>query len=52
MLFKDLSFVDIGRNVIIIAETEIPGLMALRKKFSSKRPLEDVRIAGSHHMTI
>ncbi len=51
-IVKDLSLAEFGRKEILIAETEMPGLMALRKEFSSKRPLEGARIAGSLHMTI
>lgn len=41
-----------GREEIKIAETEMPGLMALRKEFGKSKPLKDVRIAGCLHMTI
>ena len=51
-IVKDLSLVEFGRKEILIAETEMPGLMALRKEFAGKRPLEGARIAGSLHMTI
>jgi adenosylhomocysteinase len=49
---KDISLADWGRKEIAIAETEMPGLMALRKEFAGKRPLKGARIAGSLHMTI
>ena len=49
---KDLSLAERGRKEIEIAETEMPGLMAVRKEFGSKQPLKGARIAGSLHMTI
>ncbi len=49
---KDLSLADWGRKEIEIAEREMPGLMALREKFSGLRPLKGARITGSLHMTI
>ena len=49
---KDLSQAEFGRKEIMIAETEMPGLMALRKQYSGQKPLEGARIAGSLHMTI
>ncbi len=48
----DLSLADWGRKEIAIAETEMPGLMALRKEFGSSQPLKGARIAGCLHMTI
>src|SRR4029077_1399273 len=48
----DLSLADWGRKEIAIAETEMPGLMAIREEFSLGRPLAGARIAGSLHMTI
>lgn len=48
----DLSLAQFGRKEIEIAENEMPGLMSIRKKFSSELPLKDVRITGSLHMTI
>ncbi|MDP1574518.1 MAG: adenosylhomocysteinase [Coxiellaceae bacterium] len=48
----DLALADWGRKEIIIAETEMPGLMALRKEFGAKKPLKGARIAGCLHMTI
>ena len=48
----DISLADWGRKEIIIAETEMPGLMALRKEFAGKAPLKGARIAGCLHMTI
>jgi adenosylhomocysteinase len=49
---KDLNLADWGRKEIEIAEHEMPGLMAIREKYSSKKPLKGVRITGSLHMTI
>ena len=48
----DISLADWGRREISIAESEMPGLMALREEFGSSRPLEGARIAGCLHMTI
>jgi len=48
----DLSLADWGRKEIRIAETEMPGLMALREEFGKKKPLKGARISGSLHMTI
>ena len=48
----DLSLADWGRKEIAIAETEMPGLMALRDEYAGKKPLEGARIAGCLHMTI
>ena len=48
----DLSLADWGRKEISIAEQEMPGLMAIRRKYSSEKPLAGVRITGSLHMTI
>jgi adenosylhomocysteinase len=49
---KDLSLAEWGRKEIEIAETEMPGLMAVRKEFGASKPLKGARIAGSLHMTI
>jgi adenosylhomocysteinase len=51
-LVADLSLADFGRKEIAIAETEMPGLMALRDKYGPNQPLKGARIAGSLHMTI
>jgi len=51
-MVADLSLSDFGRKEIEIAEYEMPGLMAIREKYSSERPLDGVRITGSLHMTI
>ncbi|HEY1719671.1 MAG TPA: adenosylhomocysteinase [Magnetospirillaceae bacterium] len=48
----DMSLADWGRKEIEIAETEMPGLMALRAEFGAKKPLKGARISGSLHMTI
>jgi adenosylhomocysteinase len=48
----DMGLADWGRKEINIAETEMPGLMAIREKYSSKKPLKGTRIAGCLHMTI
>jgi adenosylhomocysteinase len=48
----DISQADFGRKEIAIAETEMPGLMALREEFGAQQPLKGTRIAGSLHMTI
>jgi adenosylhomocysteinase len=49
---KDPGLADWGRKEIKIAETEMPGLMAIRREFASTQPLRGARIAGSLHMTI
>ena len=48
----DLSLAEWGRKELAIAETEMPGLMALREKYGKEKPLTGARIAGSLHMTI
>src|SRR3954466_4610482 len=48
----DIGLADWGRKEISIAETEMPGLMALREEFGQKKPLKGARIAGCLHMTI
>jgi adenosylhomocysteinase len=48
----DISLADFGRKEIAIAETEMPGLMALREEFAGQKPLDGVRLAGCLHMTI
>ncbi len=48
----DISLADWGRKEIRIAETEMPGLMAVREKYAAEQPLRGARIAGSLHMTI
>ena len=49
---KDISLADFGRKEIEIAEKEMPGLMAVRRKYAGKKPLQGARITGSLHMTI
>ncbi|MDB4821333.1 adenosylhomocysteinase [Candidatus Pelagibacter sp.] len=49
---KDISLADFGRKEISIAESEMPGLMALREEYSGKLPLKGARILGCLHMTI
>ena len=48
----DLALADWGRKEIAIAETEMPGLMAIREEFKSQQPLRGARVCGSLHMTI
>src|SRR5512133_2163169 len=48
----DIGLADWGRKEIRIAETEMPGLMALRAEFGASQPLKGARITGSLHMTI
>ncbi|MEM9754886.1 MAG: adenosylhomocysteinase [Pseudomonadota bacterium] len=49
---KDIALAEFGRKELAIAETEMPGLMALREEFGASQPLKGARIAGSLHMTI
>lgn len=49
---KDISLAEFGRKEIDIAEKEMPGLMAVRKKYAGQKPLKGARISGSLHMTI
>ena len=49
---KDIGLADFGRKELDIAETEMPGLMALRAEFGESKPLKGAKIAGSLHMTI
>ncbi len=51
-IVKDISLADYGNKEIAIAETEMPGLMAVRAEFGKEQPLKGARIAGSLHMTI
>src|SRR3970040_117289 len=48
----DLRQAEFGRKEIAIAETEMPGLMALREEYKGRQPLKGARVAGSLHMTI
>ncbi|MFZ8946165.1 MAG: adenosylhomocysteinase, partial [Paracoccaceae bacterium] len=49
---KDIGLAEFGRRELDIAETEMPGLMALRAEYGDKKPLSGARIVGSLHMTI
>ncbi len=49
---KDMSLADFGRREIMLAENEMPGLMALREKYGKSKPLTGARIAGCLHMTV
>ncbi|MCJ2534011.1 MAG: adenosylhomocysteinase, partial [Candidatus Thermoplasmatota archaeon] len=49
---KDIGLADFGRKELDIAEKEMPGLMAVRKKYGPQKPLEGARIMGSLHMTV
>jgi adenosylhomocysteinase len=49
---KDLSLAEWGRKEILLAEQEMPGLMALREQFAGRKPLQGQRVTGSLHMTI
>ncbi|MDF3607302.1 adenosylhomocysteinase [Paracoccus sp. DMF-8] len=51
-IIRDISLADFGRKELDIAETEMPGLMALRAEYDQARPLSGARIAGSLHMTV
>ncbi len=51
-IIKDISLAEFGRKEIAIAETEMPGLMALRAEYGESQPLSGARIVGSLHMTI
>ena len=51
-IVKEISLAEFGRRELDIAETEMPGLMALRKEYGSSKPLKGSRIVGSLHMTI
>ncbi len=51
-IVRDINLADYGRKELDIAETEMPGLMALREEYGNKKPLKGARIAGSLHMTI
>jgi adenosylhomocysteinase len=49
---KDMSLAELGRKEIVLAENEMPGLMALREKYGKTKPLTGARIAGCLHMTV
>ncbi len=48
----DLSLAEFGRKEIILAEHEMPGLMAMRKEYGNSKPLSGAKITGSLHMTV
>lgn len=52
MIKADMSLADFGRKEMILAENEMPGLMAIRNKYGASKPLKGARIAGCLHMTI
>ena len=49
---KDISLAEFGRKEISIAESEMPGLMALREEYGTQKPLKGAKIIGCLHMTI
>ena len=49
---RDIGLAEWGRKEIAIAETEMPGLMAVREEYAAKKPLKGARVTGSLHMTI
>ena len=51
-MVKDIKLSDFGRKEILIAETEMPGLLSLREEFGKTKPLSGAKIAGCLHMTI
>ena len=51
-VIADIGLADWGRKEIRIAETEMPGLMAIREEYAARQPLKGARITGSLHMTI
>ena len=51
-IVADLGLADWGRKELSIAETEMPGLMALRDEFGISKPLKGARVAGCLHMTV
>ena len=51
-IVKEISLADFGRREMDIAETEMPGLIALREEYGASKPLKGARIVGSLHMTI
>ena len=51
-IVKDINLAEFGRRELDIAETEMPGLMALRAEYGDRKPLKGARIVGSLHMTI
>jgi len=51
-IVKDIALAEFGRKELDIAETEMPGLMALREEYGASKPMRGARIVGSLHMTI
>ena len=51
-VIADINLADFGRKEIAVAETEMPGLMAIREEYAKAQPLKGARITGSLHMTI
>ena len=51
-VIADMSLADWGRKELRVAETEMPGLMAIREEFAVAQPLKGARVTGSLHMTI
>ena len=51
-IVKDIALAEFGRKELVIAETEMPGLMACREEYGTAKPLKGARIVGSLHMTI
>lgn len=51
-LVADINLADFGRKELTLAEKEMPGLISLRKKYGSEKPLKGARIAGCLHMTV
>lgn len=51
-VIKDIKLADLGRKEINLAESEMPGLMALREEYAKKKPLRGARVTGSLHMTV
>src|SRR5260221_1910316 len=51
-IVKDIGLADWGRKELDMAESEMPGLMGIRKEYGPKKPLKGARVAGSLHMTI
>ena len=51
-IVKDITLAEWGRKEISVAEQEMPGLMSVRKKYGTQKPLKGVRVTGSLHMTI
>ena len=51
-IVTDINLADWGRKELSIAETEMPGLMALRDEFGAQKPLQGARVAGCLHMTV